>query len=439
MNDRSFYTITLGCKLNQFDSAAIEGELLRRGFSPLPSACGATVVVINTCTVTHKADAEARKLIRSVRRENPDCRLLVTGCYVESDAEAIRAIAGVDMIFGNAEKSRMGAILDELGLGAEGCMADEPSAALHFGRKSRALLKIQQGCRLACSYCIVPRVRGPSISVPPEEIIESAGSLFRAGFREIVLTGINTGDYGMDLEPQSDLAALLRRLLSICGPNRIRLNSLEPLAISEGIVELMAADSRLAPHLQVPLQSGSEEILRLMRRNYRLEQYLDKLQQLRSRIPHIGLGADVIVGFPGETDAQFQQTYDFIAGSPLNFLHVFAWSPRRGTVAAELPGRIAGPVIHERSAILRGLADQLSLRFKKSFEGKLLDAVVLAETRALTGNYIEVRLHEGSAVRGELVGVIIHHATPEETTAMVVEAPSWARPQPRSDSSAPWR
>jgi len=425
MRERGFFTITLGCKLNQFDSASIEGELLRRGFRPLPSASGADLVVINTCTVTHKADAEARKLIRSVRRENRDCKLLVTGCYVDAETEAIRAIPGVDMIFGNQEKRELGAILDRLGFEAEA--EAESSPALHFGRKSRALLKIQEGCRLACSYCIVPRVRGPNRSVPPEEVLESAGSLFRAGYREIVLTGINTGDYGIDLDPGTDLEALLERLLAICGPNRIRLNSLEPLTISGGIVELMAAEPRLAPHLQVPLQSGSEEILRFMRRNYRLGQYLEKLQELRSRIPQIGLGADVIVGFPGETDAHFRQTYDFIAGSPLNYLHVFSWSPRRGTVAAELPGRIEGPVVRERSALLRRLADQHSLRFRQGFEGKLLDAVVLTDERALTGNYIDVRLQEHTSARGQLIGVTIQRVTPEETTALPAAPPLWAR------------
>jgi threonylcarbamoyladenosine tRNA methylthiotransferase MtaB len=428
MTKRAFFTITLGCKLNQYDSAAIEGELLRRGFRPAEAASNADVVVVNTCTVTHKADAEARKLIRSVRRDNPGCRLLVTGCYVESDSDALRAIPGVDLLFGNPEKQRLAEILDQLGLSAEGREPDAPCGQLHFGSKSRALLKIQDGCRLACSYCIVPRVRGRSRSIPPDEVLERAAALWDSGYREIVLTGINTGDYGIDLRPRTDLAELLRRLLATCGPNRIRLNSLEPLAISDGIVELMARDPRLAPHLQVPLQSGSEEILRLMRRNYRLEQYLDKIAMIRSAIPHAGLGADVIVGFPGETDDHFRQTYDFIAASPLNYLHVFSWSPRRGTAAAELPGRIEGPVMRERSAELRRLAERLSLRFRRGFVGETLDAVVLGEQRALTGNYIDVRLEGRTTPRGELIGVTILRATPEETAALAAAPPSWARP-----------
>jgi threonylcarbamoyladenosine tRNA methylthiotransferase MtaB len=426
MRPRRFFTITLGCKLNQFDSASIEGELLRRGFQPVSAAEDAAVVIVNTCTVTHKADAEARKLIRSVRRRNSTCKLLVTGCYADADAGALRTIPGVDLVFGNREKERVGTILDKFGLGIDG---ESGSPELpHFGRKSRALLKIQDGCRLACSYCIVPLVRGPSRSVPIEKVLDSASAIWRAGYREIVLTGINSGDYGLDLDPPADLATLLRRLLTICGPNRIRLNSLEPLVISEDIVELLAADPRLAPHLQIPLQSGSEEILRLMRRNYRLEQYLDRLHLLRSRVPHIGLGADVIVGFPGETEAHFQESYDFIAASPLNYLHVFAWSPRKGTAATELPDRVEGPVIRERSARLRGLGERLSYRFRKGFEGKLLDGVALGKRRALTGNYIDVRLEGRTSTPGDLIGVKIGRVTPSETTALAAAPPSWARP-----------
>jgi threonylcarbamoyladenosine tRNA methylthiotransferase MtaB len=428
MMERGFYTVTLGCKLNQFDSAAMEGELVRRGFHPLPGVSGAAVVIVNTCTVTHKADAEARRYIRWARRENRGCKLLVTGCYAEADAEAIRAIAGIDMIFGNRDKSRLGEILDRLGLEGKTRTRVESPAQLHFGNRSRALLKIQEGCRLACSYCVVPLVRGPSVSVPPEDVAGGAASLWRAGHREIVLTGVNTGDYGMDLDPETNLAALLRLLLSICGPNRIRLNSLEPLTISNEIVELLSAEPRLAPHLQVPLQSGSEDILRLMRRNYRLDQYLDKLRLLRSKIPHISLGADVIVGFPGESDAHFQRTYDFIAASPLNYLHVFSWSARRGTPADAMPGRVAIPVIRERSAVLRALSERLSYRFRKGFEGKLLDAVVLGKGRALTGNYIDTRLEECAATAGDLIGVVIRRAAPSETTAVAVAPPSWALP-----------
>jgi threonylcarbamoyladenosine tRNA methylthiotransferase MtaB len=451
LHRRGFHTITLGCKLNQFDGAAIEGELEQRGFLPQPDRARAAVVVINTCTVTHKADAEARRLIRSVRRHNPTCWLLVTGCYAELDPERLAAIDGVDRVFGNRDKPRLGSILDELGLGHPGsggpssAETDLPERAdrgcdaslalpraLHFGDRSRAFLKIQEGCRLVCSYCIIPRVRGTSRSVAPDDVERGLGTLLVSGYREVVLTGVNSGDYGLDLPPATDLATLLRRLLASCGPNRIRLNSLEPLTITDEIIDLMAAEPRLAPHLQVPLQSGSEPILRLMRRNYRMQDYLERLQRLRRAVPEVGLGADVIVGFPGETETMFRETFEFIERSPLNYLHVFSWSPRPGTPAADLPDRVAPAKIRERSTRLRSLGDRIGFRFRKRFEGQRLDAIALGarpgdgRIRALTGNFIEVSLDPGAAERGEPVEVGIERVTPGETQARRLGRPLWA-------------
>jgi threonylcarbamoyladenosine tRNA methylthiotransferase MtaB len=439
---RGFHTITLGCKLNRFDTAAIEAELAGRGLGPQPDVERASVVIVNTCTVTGKADAEARRLVRSVRRRNRECRLLVTGCYAELDPAALQAIPGVDRVFGNRDKPRLPGILDEVGLTSEptpakraddrgdrGC--DAPlglPGALHFGDRSRAFLRVQEGCDLRCSYCVIPRVRGDSRSVPPEAVEATLRSLLDSGYREVVLTGVNTGDYGKDLTPPTRLAALLRRLLAGLGKNRLRLNSLEPLTVTDEIVELMATDSRLLPHLQVPLQSGSATILRRMRRNYRLERYLERLEALRAAVPDVGLGADVIVGFPGETDAHFEETYRFVEASPLSYLHVFAWSPRPGTPASELDGRVHGSVVRERSRRLRELADRMGYRFRQRFEGRVLDAVVLGRERdgdgirALTGNFIEVRLDPGAAPRakrGDLVDVEILAAEADRTTARV--------------------
>jgi len=442
---RGFHTITLGCKLNQFDTAAVEGELARRGYVAEPELARAGIVVVNTCTVTGRADAGARKRIRQVRRRNADCLLLVTGCYAELDAATIRAIPGVDHVFGNREKHHLPAILDELGIVSDrrteegghattdrGCDAalDLP-AALHFGDRSRAFLKVQEGCRLACSYCVIPQVRGPSRSVAPDVVVTAARALFDSGYRELVLTGVNVGDYGRDLVSPLSLADLLRRLLEACGPNRIRLNSLEPLTVTDEIVALMAADPRLAPHLQVPLQSGSPTILRRMRRNYRLEAYAERVGRLREALPHAGLGADVIVGFPGETDALFDESYAFIAASPLNYLHVFSWSARPGTPAAELTGRVPQATVRARSKRLRELADDLGYRFRRSFLEQTLDAVVLGarddgRLRALTGNFIEVALPAGSAARGELIRARIRHVSRDDSLADAVGHPSWA-------------
>jgi threonylcarbamoyladenosine tRNA methylthiotransferase MtaB len=243
---------------------------------------------------------------------------------------------------------------------------------------------------------------------------------------------VNTGDYGRDLDPKLNLAMLLHRLFDRCGPTRLRLNSLEPLTVTEEIIELLATEPRLAAHLQVPLQSGSAQVLRSMRRNYRRETYLDVLSNLRNAVPDIGLGADVIVGFPGETDTLFDETYDLIEGSPLNYLHVFSWSPRPGTPAADYPDRVDPRVQRNRSRRLRQLGADLSLRFRQRFEGRRLDAVALGHRRdelhqrALTGNFIDVDLPPRSVEPGQPVNVRIGASTAERTLAFAEGSPSWA-------------
>lgn len=435
-----FHTITLGCKLNRFDTAAIEGELVRRGLEPQQELDAASVVVINTCTVTGKADAEARRLIRGVRRRNRHCRLLVTGCYAELDPRAIRSIPGVDLVFGNRDKPELARLLDEQGIGRgdRGCDgAPGIPAGLHFGERSRAFLRVQQGCDLRCSYCVIPTVRGPSRSVAPELVERSLERLLASGYREVVLTGVNTGDYGKDLVPRTDLASLLRRLLRMAGPNRIRLNSLEPRTVTEEIISLMADDPRLAPHLQVPLQSGADPLLRRMRRNYRVGSYLERVEAVRRAVPHAGLGADVIVGFPGETDALFDETLRFVEASPLNYLHVFSWSPRPGTAAAALPERPPRAVVRQRSAALRELGQRLGRRFRAGFAGRLLDAVVLERrgdgaVRALSGNYIELRVRAEDARPGRREPILarVTRVEGDVVNAAWVGRPAWASADP---------
>jgi threonylcarbamoyladenosine tRNA methylthiotransferase MtaB len=431
-----YHTLTLGCKLNRFDSAAVEAELERRGYAFESDLSAAALVVVNTCTVTGKADAEARRLIRRARRTNPGCRLLVTGCYAELDPGAVGGIEGVDRVFGNRDKPSLPVILDELGIGAgpEAAAEDQrlSAQAPRFAGRGRAYLKIQEGCDLACSYCVIPRVRGRSRSVGPERVEANFLALAAAGYREIVLTGVNTGDWGRDLAPRLSLESLLAKLLEIAGPNRIRLNSLEPLTVTDGILRLMAGDARLAPHLQVPLQSGSEPVLRAMRRNYRPSQYLERVGALREALPDAAIGADVIVGFPGETVERFEETLRFVQSSPLDYLHVFPWSPRPGVPAASLPGRPGRREAAERSARLRELGDRRFLEFRRRFEGRTLDAVVLGgrrddgRWRALTGNFIEVAVDgEGLAPRRP-VNVRILRAEGAETPAAVDGVPAWA-------------
>ncbi len=438
MVPRRFHTLTLGCKLNRFDSAAIEAELEERGLRPTPSLGEADVVVVNTCAVTAKADAEARRLLRRVRRENASCRLLVTGCYAEIEPQALAAIERVDALFGNRDKANLPEILDRIGVPGRrpaGALPDrgcDAGAGLRFGERGRAYLKVQEGCDLACSYCIIPRARGHSRSVPAERVEEGLRELLRAGYHEIVLTGVNTGAWGLDLAPASRLEDLLRRLLDAIGPNRIRLNSLEPLTVTEGIVRLLAGDPRLAPHVQVPLQSGSDAILRAMGRNYRASRYLETVERLRAAVPDAAIGADVIVGFPGETDERFEETCRLLERSPLDYLHVFAWSPRSGTPAERLPGRPHSSETKARSERLRRFSGARFLRFRERFVGRTLDAVALGagrargRVRALTGNFIEIAIEGSSPAARRPLLVRVERIEGKATLGSAVGTPAWA-------------
>ena len=396
-----YHVATLGCKLNQFDSASMEASLVAMGFRATSDPAAARLVVVNTCTVTASADSQSRQLIRSLRRANPRCTLLVTGCYAQRDPRAIEAIPGVDAVVSlEGQKGLRGLVVKLLPEvpPAPACeeTADDPLPV--FTDRTRAFLKIQEGCDLKCSYCVIPSVRGASKSVPSAQVLGSLGRLIEAGFQEIVLTGVNTGDYGKDLDPPLTLAALLRRAARLPGLGRLRLNSVEPRCVSEELVETLAETPAIAPHLQVPLQSGSDTVLQRMRRPYLTRHYRRALEALRNRIPHAGLGADVIVGFPGETEAEFAQSKAFIEDSELNYLHVFSFTPRPGTPAGAARDLVPGDVIRRRNAALRETGARLSRRFRESFLRRELEVLGLRDLsqqdgiRALSGNFIEVIL-----------------------------------------------
>ena len=396
-----YYVATLGCKLNQFDSAAMEADLVALGMSPSPDPGAARVIVVNTCTVTSAADSQSRQQIRKLRRANPHATLLVTGCYAQRDPQALEAIPGVDAVLGLAGQKDLKKLVVKLVPEVPeqpSCVESAEDPLPFFSDQTRAFLKIQEGCDLHCSYCVIPSVRGASRSVEPETVLKKVGLLAEAGFQEIVFTGVNTGDYGKDLIPATTLAALLRRASAIPSVGRLRLNSVEPRCVTEELVDTLASSPRIAPHLQVPLQSGSDEVLGRMRRPYRTAHYRQSLETLRKRIPDVGLGADVIVGFPAETREEFLQTLEFVASSQLNYLHVFSFTPRPGTPADDAAGRVRGDVVKERSAALRALGCELSHRFRRSFLGREMEVLGLRDRlpdgriRALSGNFIEVAL-----------------------------------------------
>jgi len=444
----TYRILTLGCKLNQADSGALEARLVGLGLRRAPEA-PADLVILNTCTVTAGADREARQLARRLRRTHPEATLIVTGCYAERDGGALASLPGVDHVVGMRDQAgRVAALAARaLGLpvpppGAPGsteatAAAVEPLDLGRFGAtiacdpaasdRTRAFLKIQDGCDLRCSYCIIPSVRGGSRSLAGEEVLRRIADLAAAGYREIVFTGVNTGDWGCDLSPARRLHHLLPEALAAAGPARLRLNSLEPRTVTPAIVRLLAeSGGRLARHLQVPLQSGCDAVLARMRRNYRSADYARAVETLGEAVPDAGIGADVIVGFPGETDAEFEATCRFIERSPLAYLHVFSYSARPGTTAATLPA-VPPAAIRDRSARLRGLGGDLSLRFRKRFVGHTLPVLVLRGTRpdgrlrALSDNFIEVGLDAGRHAEAGLVNHLltarVSAATGDDTLA----------------------
>jgi len=407
----TYRIVTLGCKLNQADSAALEARLRSLGLRRAPpdeaGASGADLVVLNTCTVTANADREARQIARRLRGSNRSALLIATGCYAERDAAGLAAVPEIDHVVSLKEQEERVPALAAAAFGIEREGADlelgpwgatdgcEPEFGP--GDRTRALLKVQDGCNLRCSYCVIPSVRGSSRSLPPRTVLERLSRMVESGFREIVLTGVNTGDYGHDLDPPQSLARLLEDSIGTPGLGRLRLNSLEPKTVTRELVGLLAAcDGRVAPHLQIPLQSGSDSVLGRMRRPYRSADYARVVEGLRREVEGIALGADVIAGFPGETDEEFDTTCRFIESSPLNYLHVFSYSARPGTAASSVPGQVPPHVIKQRSARLRSLARELSLRFRGAFVGRTRTALTLREVRpdgrlrALTDNFIDL-------------------------------------------------
>ncbi len=398
MNELRYSIVTFGCKLNQFDSARAESILRAGGFAPADDPAQASVIVVNTCTVTGKADHDARKAARRLRRLNPTARLIATGCYAERDPEALRTAELFDDVVGLHERERLPAAL----LGRDECVTVPLS--LTFPDPARAFLKVQEGCDLACSYCIIPKVRGPGRSEPIQSVLRELRALAAAGVREVGLTGVNVGMWGRDLTPALSLADLLRAILDAALPLRIRLNSLEPRTVDASVLSLMAqAPEVLAPHIQIPLQSGSDDVLARMSRNYRTAHYREVIERAKATVPHVCLGADVITGFPGETAAEHAATEQFIASLPLDYLHVFTYSSRPGTRAASLSLQPKGDIVRPRTNALIALGREAARRFRSSQLGRVQNALVLAgrtaagQARTLTGNYIEVLLPQAES------------------------------------------
>jgi len=435
-----------GCRATQADGAAIEAQLTAQGWDSAPGRERAEVVVLNTCTVTAAADRDARAAIRRIHRENPACKIMVTGCYAQRAPAEIARMPGVNWVVGNSHKHEVAGIiagappnpagagfvpLDSLQPPAAGAGPGAPdahrscarwgggpvtlvdnlfsSAFAHtellaapvfdagLGARTRPNLKVQDGCNNRCSFCVIPQVRGRSRSLPLDRVLRQVEELREAGYREIVLSGINLGRWGRDFEPTRRFTELLRAILQHTHMERVRISSVEPMDWSDELIELVAGSPRIAKHAHLPLQSGSDAILRRMHRKYRPWHYCERVARIRAAMPDAAIGADVMTGFPGETEERFEESRAFIASLPFTYLHVFTYSSRPGTVAAEMPDQVAPQIARQRNRVLRQLAGEKNLEFRRSFVGKTLPAITLKvcdqnSTEALADNYLPVRL-----------------------------------------------
>jgi threonylcarbamoyladenosine tRNA methylthiotransferase MtaB len=442
-----FYIENFGCRATQADGAALERQFLERGMERAAAARDAEIVVLNTCTVTEGADKDARASIRRLQRQNPDCRILVTGCYAQRAPQELAAMPGVTWVVGNSHKHQAAEIVAPSASWAgfvplaqlsgeakefphnrkerdgvrhpEIIVGDifahtELLAAPVFeaaNERTRPNLKVQDGCDNRCSFCVIPYVRGQSRSLPMERVIREVETLVDAGYREVVISGINLGRWGRDLEnPQPPpgieftfrprkqrLLDLVREILAGTSLEKLRISSVEPMDWSDELIELMAGSPRIAKHAHVPLQSGSDAVLRRMHRKYRPWHYQEKICKIRSMMPNAAIGADIMVGFPGETEAEFAETRRMAEELPFTYLHVFTYSARPGTPAAEQSAQVPVTTARERNRELREIAGAKKRKFARALVGSTVDAITLQThgsnfTEALTDNYLKMRV-----------------------------------------------
>ena len=427
---------TLGCKLNQYESNELQSLLEGEGFRAVPFDEPAHLYVINTCTVTAGADYSDRQMIRRAIARNPEAVVVVTGCYAQTNPEAVSEIAGVDYILGNQEKYRVLELVTSLKkrarpLTAVGKMAEAKTIPIlsvkKFAGLTRAFIKIQDGCQHRCAFCIVPYARGGSRSQHPEVVLEQVREVVAGGYQEVILTGVDMGHYGRDLAPRTTLAGLLKEMIEIPGLRRVRLSSILPKYFCDELLEVITTSPKICPHLHIPLQSGSDRILRAMRRPYTVGMYRRLVERLASALPNLGLGADVIVGFPGESDQDFDATYRLVEELPFSYLHVFPYSPRRGTEGTHLPNPLPPGVITERARRLRALGRAKNLAFRQRFAGNEVEVLVL-ETRdkatgllsGLTSDYLEVLFPGDDRLMRRYLATRVIEITPDRTFGMLV-------------------
>ena len=468
----TFQILNFGCRASQADGAAIKKQLLESGLQEVKDVAASEVAILNTCTVTGRADAEVRQLVRRIHRANPRCRILITGCYAQRSPSEIAQLGGVTWVVGNSHKHVVANLISsnlrqESGVGtqksgvrnqkseAEGqtelvqirqleairTISDSPadcfpaptarpgalqqplvlvgeiSEEFHYAPvfpddRTRPTLKVQDGCNARCSFCVIPFVRGRSRSLAPAKVLEQVRELERSGYKEIVLSGINLGSYGRDLDRRITFLSLLERLLNETAIARLRISSIEPMDVTPSLIKLAAGKARLAQHFHIPLQSGCSRILRLMNRRYWPSQYAERILAIREQIPNAGIGADVMVGFPGETDPDHAASAAFIESLPFTYLHIFPYSARPQTPAAAASQQVNGRVAHKRANEIRALLARKRHAFLQAQVGCTLSALTLDESQggervSLSSNYLKIVLAGSNLLPNTLVDVQI--------------------------------
>ncbi len=455
----TFHILNFGCRASQADGAALKRQLLQCGLEEAEGIEESSVAILNTCTVTASADAEVRQFVRRIHRRNPECRILVTGCYAQRAPEEIAQMDGVAWVVGNSHKHLVSALITEgkhqraagkdsqpeangaaeqqtplvqiNGNFSVQIPAPRTSQALlvlvgeigdefHFAPvfaddRTRPTLKIQDGCDARCSFCIIPTVRGSSRSLPPEKVLEQIQALVDSGYQEVVLSGINLGGYGRDLGRSVNFAGMVERILSETSIARLRISSIELMDVSPALVDIVASEPRMAKHFHIPLQSGCDRILRLMNRRYWTRHYAERILNIHEQIPNAALGADVMVGFPGETETDHAESVRFIESLPFTYLHIFPYSARPGTPAANSRDQVNGRIAKERSQEIRSLIDAKHRAFVAAQVGQTLPALTLDESEdgariALTTNYLKVALPDLEIPANQVVDVSIGRA-----------------------------
>ena len=405
---------TFGCRLNQYDTEAIRTLVNERcDFETVGSREAADVYVVNTCSVTARADASARKAIRRIAADHPAARIVVTGCYAQRSPGELAALPGVALVVGAADRSRVAELIERLDDGPPIVAVSPIATAKRFldvpitemTEHSRAFVKVQEGCNESCTFCIVPQTRGVSRSRTPASVLDQVRKLGGAGYVEVVLTGVHIGDYGLDLpERRRMLPELIERILEIEEIKRFRLSSIEPASLSDEIITLMAESPKFARHFHIPFQSGSDAVLARMKRRYRAGEFADLVTRISERVPDCGIGADVICGFPGETDEDFLRTFEHIERLPITYLHAFTYSPRPGSEAEHFTGQVPAEIGKRRTRALKRLSAEKHHRFAQRHIGQVVDVLLeparrggAARIGGWTDNYLRVDLGKGEA------------------------------------------